>query len=279
MIVITIQSQVAFGHVGNSAAVPALQALGVTVAAVPTTLLSNHPRYPTMRGRMTDPDLLADLLRGVEERGLVEKGDVLLTGYLGTPANAETVAAFVARAKAKNPALAYVCDPVIGDDDSGVFVKEPLPELFRSTLVPRADIATPNQFELELLSGHPARTLADLSAAVAILRLRGTKRVVVTGCALAETPPGMVETIAVDGDAVLRFPTPRLPIRPSGTGDLFTGLMVAHLVRGQPFAAAVEAAVAGIFLVLKRTEADASYELRLAPSLADIVRIAPPARA
>ncbi len=278
MIVISIQSQVAWGHVGNSAAVPALQALGVAVAAVPTTLFSNHPRHPTLRGRVVDPDLLADLLRGVEERGLIGKAAVLLTGYLGSPANAEIVAGFVARARAANPALLYVCDAVIGDDDSGVFVKEPLPALFRDRLVPQADIATPNQFEVEVLSGRPARTLADLRAAVAVLQATGTRCVVVTGCTLAETPAGMVETIAFDGGTMIRVPTPRLAIRPSGTGDLFTGLLVAHLVRGQPFPAAVEAAVAGIFAVLKRTEVEGSYELSLAPSLAEILRIAPPPR-
>src|ERR1051325_7285024 len=116
MLVISIQSQVVHGHVGNSAAVHAMQAEGVNVAAVPTTLLSNHPRYPTVRGRVLDAELVADLLKGVEERGLVEQTRVLVTGYLGSPANAGVVADFVERARRTNPDLIYLCDPVIGDD-------------------------------------------------------------------------------------------------------------------------------------------------------------------
>src|SRR5215470_13582909 len=110
MLVISIQSQVVHGHVGNSAAVYPMQAEGVSVAAVPTTLLSNHPRYPTVRGRVLDAALVAELLRGVEERGLVEQAAVLVTGYLGSRENAEIVADFAERALRKNPGLVFLCD-------------------------------------------------------------------------------------------------------------------------------------------------------------------------
>ena len=113
MLVISIQSQVVTGHVGNSAAVYPMQAEGVTVAAVPTTLLSNHPRYPTTRGRVLDADLVADLLLGVEERGLIEQAAVLITGYLGSPAIAAVVADFAERALERNPKLVYLCDPLM----------------------------------------------------------------------------------------------------------------------------------------------------------------------
>ena len=153
--VISIQSQVAHGHVGNSAAVFPMRALGVDVAAVPTTLLSNHPVYPTMRGRVLESALVADLLEGLEERGLVEAAAAIITGYLGSAENGAVIADFLARAKARNPALLYVCDPVIGDEGSGVFVAAGVIDCFRNQLVPAASIATPNQFELELLAGRP----------------------------------------------------------------------------------------------------------------------------
>src|SRR5207249_10507752 len=159
MSVISIQSQVAFGHVGNSAAVFPMQMHGIDVIAVPTTLLSNRPGYPTIRGRVLDAELLADLLRGIEERGAVDAAQMILSGYLGSADNAAVVADFVARAKAKNPALLYCCDPVLGDRDRGLFVHADIPPLVRDLLCPLADIVTPNHFEFEWLCGTKAASV------------------------------------------------------------------------------------------------------------------------
>src|ERR1700682_4747621 len=146
MTVISIQSQVVHSHVGNSAAVFPLQACGIEVAAVPTALLS-HPHYSSLRGRALDAKLVRDLLAGVEERGLVDICKVLISGYLGSPAIAAAVIDFVRRAKARNPNLLYLCDPVMGDADPGYYVDEDMRALFCEGLVPLADIITPNQFE------------------------------------------------------------------------------------------------------------------------------------
>lgn len=135
MSVISIQSQVVYGHVGNSAAVFPMQMYGINVMAVPTTLLSNRPRYPTVRGRVLDAGLVADLLVGLEERGAIDTCGVILSGYLGSLQIGEVVADFVARAMKRNPTLVYCCDPVIGESDRGVFVEPGLPELFRDTCV------------------------------------------------------------------------------------------------------------------------------------------------
>lgn len=260
---ISIQSQVVHGHVGNSAAVFPLQARGITVAAVPTVLLSNHPRYPTVHGRTLEPELLAGLLRGVEERGLVEQARVLVSGYLGSVANAAVVADFAARAKARNPNLLYVCDPVMGDDDSGVFVAEGLIEAFRDRLVPLASVVTPNQYEIELLSGRKARSKAELREAADQLQTRGTGDVVVTGCVLDDTGPDRVETVVCTPTGLHRTATARLPIRPCGTGDLFTALMVAHLCNGLALAEASAEATAEVFAVLQRTLEQDSAEMVL----------------
>src|SRR5438128_800218 len=143
MNVISIQSQVAFGHVGNSAAVFPMQMHGIDVVAVPTTLLSNRPGYPTIRGRVLDPQLLADLLRGIEERGAVDAVQMILSGYLGSADNAAVVADFVARAKAKNPELLYCCDPVLGDSDRGLFVHADIPPLASAAPTRRMRSAMP----------------------------------------------------------------------------------------------------------------------------------------
>lgn len=262
-LVISIQSQVVHGHVGNSAAVFPMQAEGLTVAAVPTTLLSNHPHYPTMRGRVLEPQLVNELLLGVEERGLVEKASILLTGYLGSVANAEVVADFVARARRRNPSLLYVCDPVVGDDDVGIFVAEGLLEAFRDTLVPMASAITPNQFELELLSGLAARSTSELRSAAATLTDGGRRTVIATGCTLEDTPAGKVETILCEPQGLSRTATDRLPIRPCGTGDLFTALFVAGLAKGFPAAEACQRATSQVFRILERTMG--AEEMQLTP--------------
>jgi pyridoxine kinase len=145
MSVISIQSQVAFGHVGNSAAVFPMQMHGIDVIAVPTTLLSNRPGYPTVRGRVLDAQLVADLLLGVEERGALDTCRMILSGYLGSPEIAAEVADFVIRARTRHPHLIYCCDPVLGDRDRDLFVKAGIPELVRDRLCPLADLITPNQ--------------------------------------------------------------------------------------------------------------------------------------
>jgi pyridoxine kinase len=262
MLVISIQSQVVHGHVGNSAAAYTIMAEGVSVAAVPTTLLSNHPRYPTLRGRVCEAELVADLLRGVEERGLVERASVLVTGYLGSEKNAQVIADFVARARRKNPKLVYLCDPVIGDDGK-VYVADGILDVVRTQLVPAASLATPNQFELEQLSGVKVTDVASLLAASAALSAQGA--VIATGCTLTDTGAGQIETILCAGGQAQRFATARLPIRPCGTGDLLAGLVAAHVAKGASVAGAVRAAVDGVFAVLTRTLTEGAEEMVLLP--------------
>ena len=236
MNVISIQSQVAYGHVGNSAAVFPMQMHGIDVIAVPTTLLSNRPGYPTIRGRVLDAQLVADLLLGIEERGAVDTAQMILSGYLGSPEIAAVVADFVARAKAKNPALRYCCDPVLGDRDRGLFVHADIPPLVRDRLCPLADIITPNHFEFEWLCGAKAATIDQVIEAARALIARGPSTVVVTSAELADTPDGEIETLAVErakeAFKAWRVRTPKLPISPNGTGDLFAALLVSARVRG-----------------------------------------------
>lgn len=230
--VISIQSQVVFGHVGNSAALFPMQAAGLEVAAIPTVIFSNTPHYPTLRGRALDPGLFADLLRGAQERGLPERADYILTGYIGSVEVARKVADFVAGAKAANPRLIYLCDPVMGDAGPGLYVPEAIADVMRDRLLPLADITTPNPFELSWLTGQKIATLADLHTARRLLPLHPQARLIVTGCALDDTAPGQIESVLLAPEGTNRHPTPHLPIALSGTGDLFAGLIVAGLARG-----------------------------------------------
>jgi pyridoxine kinase len=271
MNVISIQSQVAFGHVGNSAAVFPMQMHGIDVIAVPTTLLSNRPGYKTIRGRVLEAQLVADLLLGIEERGAVETANLILSGYLGSAEIADVVADFVARAKARNPALLYACDPVLGDRDRGLFVRDDIPPLVRDRLCPLADIITPNHFEFEWLCGAEAKTIDQVIARARTLHVRGPKTVVITSAELADTPDGEIESLAVEPSGGWRACTPKLPISPNGTGDLFAALFVAARVRGADTPEALSRAASAIFAVLERTAAHRTEEMRIVESAEQLI--------
>ncbi|AQZ50988.1 pyridoxal kinase [Martelella mediterranea] len=239
--VISIQSQVVFGHVGNSAALFPMQAAGLEVAAIPTVIFSNTPDYPTLRGRALPPEFFSDLLQGARERGLPERADFILTGYIGSLDVALMVADFVAEAKAVNPRLIYVCDPVMGDAGPGLYVPEAIADVMRDRLLPMADIATPNPFELSWLTGREIATKTDLEQARAFLRIAPGAHLIATGCLLEDTPADHIESVILGADGASRHPVEHLPVALPGTGDLFAGLIVAGLARGLPLPQSVEA--------------------------------------
>ena len=275
MNVISIQSQVAYGHVGNSAAAFPMQMHGIDVIAVPTTLLSNRPGYPTIRGRVLEAQLVADLLLGIEERGAVESSSMILSGYLGSAEIATVVADFVARAQARNPKLSYCCDPVLGDRDRGLFVKADIPPLVRDRLCPLAALITPNHFEFEWLCGAKTTTSDQMIAQAQTLLARGPSTVVITSAELADTPGDAIETVAIeqtnDGVKAWRVRTPKLPISPSGTGDLFAALLVTARVNGADTPEALGHAASAIFAVLERTALRGTEEMRIVESAALLV--------
>lgn len=243
-LVISIQSQVVMGHVGNSAALFPMQAAGLEVAAIPTVVFSNTPDYPTLRGRALPADFFAELLEGAWERGLPQRADFLLTGYIGSVEVARLMADFVARAKAANPRLRYFCDPVMGDEAPGLYVPAAIAEVFKDGLLPLADFASPNPFEISWLTGQPIRTLDDLPRAAKALRMAHGAHLIATGCVLDDTAPGMLESVVLGPDGISRHPTQHLPVAMAGTGDLFAALVLAGLARGRALPQAVEFAQA-----------------------------------
>lgn len=266
-LIISIQSQVAYGHVGNSAAAWPMRALGVEVIEVPTTLLSNHPRHPTVRGRVLEPDWVADLLKGIEERGAAGRAAVILSGFLGRAGTAEAVAAFVTRARAANPGLIYACDPVMGDTDLGFFAPEDLRQVFAQGLVPLADVIFPNAFELAALAGLAVAGPDDVAAARERL---GVGAVVATSVPVPDRAD-LLGTVTAGPGGVAVATTPRLNVRPAGTGDLLAGLTVARLAQGVPLADAAGRAVAGLHHALARTAPEAWAEMPIAAELDGIL--------
>jgi pyridoxine kinase len=260
--VLSIQSSVVYGRVGNRAAVPVLERLGHDVWPVDTVAFSNHPAHGAFRGRVVPAAELAELLDGLTARGVLSRCDAVLSGYLGDPATAAVVADAVARVRSASPGALYCCDPVIGEVGRGVYVRAGIPAALRDRLVPLADVVTPNPFELEVLTGTAPTTVASAQAAARALLRRGPRLVVATGLRSMEAPGELAVLAATRGSAWL-IRHPRRTVRVWGTGDAFAALFLgAYLGRRDP-RAAVEHAVAALDDVLAVAEAENADELPL----------------
>ena len=284
MNLISIQSHVAYGHVGNSAAVFPLQRLGVEVWPVHTVQFSNHTGYGQWQGRVFDASLIRDIVAGLETRGVLGECAGVLSGYVGAPEIGEAILDAVATVKRANPAARYCCDPVIGDVGKGAFVREGVAEFMRDKAVASADIVTPNHFELDVLSGRPSRTLGEARDAVQALHDRGPRAVLVTSLAVEDTPADAVDLLASDETGDFRLRTPRLAVAANGAGDAIAALFFAMYLRSGRIDEALSRAASAIFGVLKRTAELGAPEIQLvlaqdeiiAPSqLFDARRLAP----
>lgn len=261
--VLSLQSHVAYGHVGNAAAVFPLQRMGFNVMPVHTVQFSNHTGYGSWTGQVFDAGHIRDVLKGMEARGALAKVDALLTGYLGSPA----MAAVVLEVREMLPAHAFwTCDPVMGDVGRGFFVHRDIPAFFRDRAVKQARIMTPNQFELEYLSGQTIETLDDAKAACRVLHESGVEIVLLTSLIHAETKPDTIEMIASERNgAVHRVVTPRLPFDPplSGAGDMTAALFTGHILNALPAADALARTARGVFAVFEATRKSGGRELAL----------------
>lgn len=263
MRILSIQSSVAYGHVGNSAAVFPLQRLGHEVWPVLTVHFSNHTGYGSWRGPLLAPADVAEVIAGIGDRGVLAQADAVLSGYQGDPAMGEVIIDAVRRVKAVNPAAVYCCDPVMGDVGRGMFARPGIPEYLRDEAVPNADIITPNQFELEYLAGGRTETLAELLAAVDKVRATGPRHVLVTSVLHRDLPEEQLELVAVSEEGAWAVTTPMLPITPNGGGDVTAALYLAHLWTTASPATALERTSASVFRIFEATLAAGTRELQL----------------
>ncbi len=264
--ILSIQSHVAYGHVGNAAAVFPLQRLGVEVWAVPTVNFSNHTGYGTWRGPLVPADVVAEVITGVEERGAFTEVDAVLSGYQGGPDIGGVILDAVAAVKVANPAAIYACDPVMGNARSGCFVAPEIPVLLRERVVPRADLITPNQFELGFLTGTEPRSVAETMVAVAAVRAMGPEMVLVTSVERPDAPADTIEMMACTPDGAWLVQTPRLPLKANGSGDVTAALFTAHLLRTNDPALALGRTASSVFDLLANTLASGRRELQLVQS-------------
>jgi pyridoxine kinase len=271
MNLLSIQSHVAYGHVGNAAAVFPLQRMGVEVWPVHTVQFSNHTGYGAWQGRVFDAGMIREVVGGIEARGVLGECDGVLSGYMGGADIGAAILDAVAAVKRANPSARYCCDPVIGDVGRGIFVGAGIPEFMKAEAVPAADIVTPNQFELDYLSGRASATLGQARDAVKAVHDLGPRVILVTSLHTDETPDDSIDLLASDENGCFRLRTPKLPLVVNGAGDAIAALFFAHTLRTGKVAEALARAASSIFGVLARTAEAGAREIQLVAAQDEIV--------
>ena len=269
---LSIQSHVAYGHVGNSAAAFPLQRIGVEVWPIHTVQFSIHTGYGASRGRVFDADMIRDVVQGVNERGVLGACDGVLSGYIGSADIGEAVLDAVALVQAANPAARYCCDPVIGDVGRDIFVRPGVPEFMRERAVPTAAIITPNHFELDYLSGRRTQTLPEVMAALDAVHAMGPEVIVVTSLYVADTPADAIDVLVSDRTGRFRVRTPKLPIAVDGAGDALAALFFAHYSQQGSTRQALSRTVSSLFGVLRRTAEQGMREIQLVSAQDELVK-------
>ncbi|MFR0675871.1 pyridoxal kinase PdxY [Enterobacterales bacterium AW_CKDN230030176-1A_HGKHYDSX7] len=270
--ILSIQSHVAMGHVGNAAAVFPLQRLGFEVLPVHTVQFSNHTGYGQYRGQIFAAEHIRDVLTGLHERGVLGRVAAVLSGYLGEAEIGAQILQTVDEVRRVNPSVRYLCDPVIGDVGRGVFVSPTIPEFMRSRAIPCADIVTPNQFEMELLTGSRPANVQEAVSLARQLRQRGPETVVITSLATADIPVDQLGTLAVDGQGVWLVLTPRLELHPmpNGMGDVFSATLLGRLLETESLADALSHSTSTLYNLVKATR-PGSRDLPLVLAQAQLV--------
>jgi pyridoxine kinase len=270
--ILSIQSSVAYGHVGNSAVTFPLMRMGVEVWPVNTVHFSNHTGYRTWRGPLLGAADLHDVVHGIDERGVLGDVDAVLSGYQGGDDIGAVILDAVALVKLRNPAAIYCCDPVLGDADVGSYVLPGIAEFMREQVVPAAQIITPNQFELTCLTGLPVATMDDVLDAADAARGLGPDIVLITSVVRGDAPPGMIDMVAVDAEGAWLVSTPRLARTFTGSGDVTAATFLAAQLRLQDLPKAVAHTAAVIYGLLTVTDALGLSELALIAAQEEFIR-------
>jgi pyridoxine kinase len=264
--ILSIQSLVAYGHAGNSAALFPLQRLGFDVWPVITVHFSNHTGYGEARGPLLTSSDIAEVIRGVEDRGALDRCDAVLSGYQGAEDVGSVILDAVRNVKGRNPDAIYFCDPVMGDVGRGFFVRPGIPEFMRDKVVPAADVITPNQFELAFLAGTETKTLDEVVQAADFVRSTGPGVVLVTSVITEETPEDSLDMVAVSDEGAWIVRTPRLPINPPGAGDLTSAVFLANVLDGHDLPTALARTTSSVYAVMEATAEADTREMQIVAS-------------
>ncbi|MER9021695.1 pyridoxal kinase PdxY [Mesorhizobium sp. M0815] len=255
--VIVVSSHVARGSVGNRAAVFALETLGFPVWAVPTVILPWHPGHGRATRIVPPLDQFKALMTDLERAPWLGEVGAVLSGYLGEAGQAEAVASLVGAVKAKTPDALYICDPVMGDS-GGLYVPEQTAIAMRDRLMPIADIATPNRYELEWMAGAP---LPDLKSTMAAALQAGPPAMLVTSAPAMMA--GGIGNLLLNGREALLAEHRLIDKPPNGLGDLTAAVYLARILSGQTAAKALQSTTAAVYEILARTAKRGGDELQL----------------
>ena len=270
--ILSIQSHVVYGHVGNSAATFPLQRIGCEVWPLHTVQFSNHTGYLDWRGRAFDAAMIDDCVAGLAARGALARCDGILSGYMASPEIGAAILRGVGGVRDANARAVYCCDPVLGDIGRGVYVRDGIVEFMRERAAPAAAVLTPNHFELDLLSGLPSTTLGQARAALRALHARGPQVILVTSLALDDTPPDAIDMIVSEHSEVSRLRTPKAPIKVNGAGDVIAGLFLAHWLRTGNAPEAIARAASSVYGLIEATAKAGSRELEIVAAQEEFVR-------
>ena len=269
--VLSIQSAVAYGHAGNSSATFPLQRSGVNVLPVYTVTFSNHTGYGSWRGPMIPATDVADVITGIDERGVLHRVDAVLAGYLGSAEVGQVVLDAASLVKCRNPKAIFLADPVMGDVGRGFYARPGIPEFFRDRVVAAADIMTPNLFELQYLVGRETSTLSDVAAAARELRAQGPGLVLVTSVVADDAADGLLRMLAVDADSTWLVETPTLDCSFVGSGDLTSAMFLAHWLRNQSLGETLGVTASVVYSILEQTALSGEPELQLVAAQDQVV--------
>ena len=269
--ILSIQSHVVYGHVGNSAAVFPLQRLGCEVWPIHTVQFSSHTGYPDWRGQVFAASLIDDCLAGLAARGALAHCDGLLSGYLGSPEIGAAVLRAAHAVRARNAGAVWCCDPVLGDVGRGLYVGPDVAEFIRQQALPAATILTPNHFELDFLSDARSTTIPEARRAMAALARRGPRIILATSLALDDTPNDRIDMVVCEDGKFWRLRTPRAPIAVNGAGDLIAALFLAHWLRSRSAPDALGKAASSVYGIVAATLAAGARELQLVAAQQEFV--------
>jgi pyridoxine kinase len=271
--ILSIQSHVATGYVGNRAAVFPLQRLGCEVTFINTVQFSNHTGYGKWTGDIFTAEHIQNVINGLWDHGAIKNIDAVLSGYQGSSALGKIIVETVERLKKEYPEVIYCCDPVMGDTDRGIYVKPDAAEFVKHHAVYAADIITPNQYELGYLLDREINSLDDVKSACQVLHDKGIKIILVTSLTREGGDPNSIEILLSINNEYWVTKTPRLsfPKALTGSGDATTAIFLAEYLKTKNAVVALEKVTAAIYAIFKKTHEEKSYELAIIEAQEDFV--------